>query len=143
MEVIILDDTLQCQQNTHFISILLDDIINNALCNLEKSSDETKITTRHNRSTFVQQSTSDDTLTPTANDIHGPITINYHASISASIVDEGFKKLELKIYELNKSVNSELALLNRRMDYFSISINLLTVAYQAKMKNPYKKTYLF
>ena len=47
VEEIILDDTLQCQQNTHFISILLDDIINNALGNLDKSSDETKITTHH------------------------------------------------------------------------------------------------
>ena len=88
-----LDDTQQCQQNTHFIRILLDDIINNALCNLGKSSDETKITTRHTNemSTFVQQSTSDDTLTPTTNDIHAPITKNYYASISASSFDEGFQ----------------------------------------------------
>ena len=57
VEEIILDDTQQCQQNTHFIRILLDDIINNALCNLGKSSDETKITTRHTNemSTIVQQ----------------------------------------------------------------------------------------
>ena len=47
VEEIILDDTQQCQQNTHFIRILLDDIINNALGNLDKSSDETKITTHH------------------------------------------------------------------------------------------------
>ena len=107
VEEITLDDSLQRQQNTHFISILLDDIINNALCNLDKSSDEIKITTPHKRSTFVQQSTSDDTLTPIANDMHTPITKNDHASICASIVDEGFKKLELQIYELNKSVNSE------------------------------------
>ena len=125
MEEITLDDSLQCQQNTHFISILLDDIINNALCNLDKSSDEIKITTPHKRSTFVQQSTSDDTLTPTANDMHTPITKNDHASICASIVDEGFKKLELQIYELNKSVNSELALLNRRLDSFSDHFNKL------------------
>ena len=58
VEEISLDDSLQQQQNTHFISILLDDIINNAPCNLDKSSDETKITTPHKRSTFVQQSTS-------------------------------------------------------------------------------------
>ena len=51
--------------------------------------------------------------------MHTPITKNDHASICASIVDEGFKKLELQIYELNKSVNSELALLNRRLDSFS------------------------
>ena len=92
VEEIILDDT-QCQQNTRFIKILLDDIISNALCSLGKSSDETKITTRHTNemSTFVQQSTSDDTLTPTTNDIHAPITKNYYASISASSFDEGFQ----------------------------------------------------
>ena len=52
-----LGDTQQCQQNTHFIRILLDEIINNALGNLDKSSDETKITTRHTNemSTIVQQ----------------------------------------------------------------------------------------
>ena len=33
VEEIILDDTQQCQQNTHFIRILLDEIINNALGN--------------------------------------------------------------------------------------------------------------
>ena len=53
VEEITLDDSLQRQQNTHFISILLDDIINNVLCNLDKSSDEIKITTPHKRSTFV------------------------------------------------------------------------------------------
>ena len=104
---------------------MLDDIINNALCNLDKSSDEIKITNPHKRSTFAQQSTSDDTLTPTANDMHTPITKNDHASICASIVDEGFKKLELQIYELNKSVNSELALLNRRLDSVSDHFNKL------------------
>ena len=66
---------------------------------------------------------TDDTLTPTANDMHTPISKNDHASICASIVDEGFKKLELQIYELNKSVNSELALLNRRLDSFSDHFN--------------------
>ena len=57
VEEIILDDTEQCQQNTHFIRILLDGIINNTLGNLDKSSDETKITTRHTNemSTIVQQ----------------------------------------------------------------------------------------
>ena len=40
VEEIILDDTQQCQQNTHFIRILLDDIINNALCNLDKSKNK-------------------------------------------------------------------------------------------------------
>ena len=44
---IIIDDTEQCQQNTHFIRNLLDDIVNNVQGNLEKSSDETKITTRY------------------------------------------------------------------------------------------------
>ena len=33
VEEIMLDDTQQCQQNTHFIRILLDEIINNALGN--------------------------------------------------------------------------------------------------------------
>ena len=41
VEEIVLDNTEQCQQNTHFIRNLLDDTINNALDNLEKSSDET------------------------------------------------------------------------------------------------------
>ena len=40
VEEIILDDTQQCQQNTHFIRILLDDTINNALCNLDKSKNK-------------------------------------------------------------------------------------------------------
>ena len=57
--------------------------------------------------------------------MHTPITKNDHGSIYASIVDEGFQKLELQIYELNKSVNSELALLNRRLDSFSDHFNKL------------------
>ena len=74
VEEIILDDTQQCQQNTHFIRILLDDIINNALGNLDKSSDDTKITARHTNemSTIIQQFTSDDTLIPVPNDIPPP-----------------------------------------------------------------------
>ena len=106
---------------------MLDDIINNALVNLDKSSDETKITTRHANEmlTFVQQSTSDDTLIPIPNDIHTAITKNCRTSISASSFDEGFQKLELKTYELNKSVNSELALLNKKMDSFSEYFNKL------------------
>ena len=40
-EEIVLDDTEQCQQHILFIRNLLDDIINNALGNLEKSSDAT------------------------------------------------------------------------------------------------------
>ena len=57
VEETILDDIQQCQQNTHLIGILLDDILNNVLGNLDKSSDETKITTRHTNemSTTVQQ----------------------------------------------------------------------------------------
>ena len=47
VEEIVFDDTEQCQKHTHFIRNLLDDIINNALDNLEKSSDATKITTCH------------------------------------------------------------------------------------------------
>ena len=127
VEEIILENTQQCEQNTHFIRILLDDIINNALVNLDKSSDETKITTRHANEmlTFVQQSTSDDTLIPIPNDIHTAITKNCRTSISASSFDEGFQELELKTYELNKSVNSELALLNKKMDSFSEYFNKL------------------
>ena len=127
VEEIILDDTQQCQQNTHFIRILLDDSINNALGNLDKSSDETKRRTRHTNemSTIVQQFTSDDTLIPNPNDIHTPITKNHRASIYVSSFDESFQKLELKIYELNKSVNSELALLNKKMDSFSEYFNKL------------------
>ena len=114
VEEIILDDTQQCQLNTHFIRILLDDVINNALGNLDKSSDETKITTHHTNemSAIAQQFTSDDTLIPIPNDIHTPTTENYRASISASSSDECFQKLELKIYELNRS------LLNKKMDFF-------------------------
>ena len=120
VEEIILEDTEQCQHNTHFIRNLLDEIINNSLGNLEKSSDETKITTYHTNemSTIVQQFTSDDTLIPIPNVIYTPITENYRTSISISSIDES-QKVELKIYELNKSVNSELALLNRKMDSFS------------------------
>ena len=76
-------------------------------------------------STFAHQSSPSDTLIPTPNDIHSPITKNYHTSISPSSFDEGFQKLELKIYELNKSVNSELALLNRKMDSSSEYFNKL------------------
>ena len=65
-------------KNTHFIRNLLDDIINNTLGNLQKSSDATKITTCYTNemSTIVQQFTSDDALIPIANDIHTPITEN-------------------------------------------------------------------
>ena len=82
MEEVVLDDTQQCQQSTHFIKNLLDDIIKNALGSLGKSSDETKITTCHTNemSTIVQQFTSDDTLIPNPNDINNPITKNHRAS---------------------------------------------------------------
>ena len=111
MEEIVLDDTEQCQQHTHFIRNLLDGIINNALGNLEKSSDATKITTCHTNeiSTIVEQFTLDDTLIPIPNDIHTPITENHLTSISLSSTDESFQKLELKICELNKSMNYQLA----------------------------------
>ena len=121
-----IDDTELCQQNTQFIRSLLDDIINNVLGNLEKLSDETKITTYHTNemSTIVQQFTSDDTLIPIPNDIYTPITENYRTSISISSIDES-QKVELKICELNKSVNSELALLNYKMDSLSEYLNKL------------------
>ena len=127
MEEIVSDDTQQYQQSTHFIRNLLDDIINNALGNLDKLSDETKITTCHTNemSTIVQQFTSDDTMIPIPNDIHTPITKNHRASISASSFEESFQKLELKIYEWNKSVNSESSLLNKKMESFAEYFNKL------------------
>ena len=102
-------------------------------------SDATKIRTCHTNqmSAIVQQLISDDTLIPIPNDIHTPITENHRTSVSVSSIDESFQKLELKICELNKSVNYELALLNKKMDSFSeYSTNLSTVAYQAIKKNP-------
>ena len=115
VQEIVLDDTQQCKQNTHLIRNLLDEIINNALDNLDQSSDETKITTCHTNemSTIFQQFISDNTMIPF------PIDISHCVSISASSFDESFQKLELKIYELNKSVNSELALSNKKIDPFS------------------------
>ena len=126
MEEILSDDTEQCQQNTHFIRNLLDSIINNALGNLQKSSVETKTTCHKNEmSTIVQQFTSDDTLIPIPNDIHTPITESHRTSISVSSIDESFQKLEFKICELNKSVNYELALLNKKLEFFSEYLNKL------------------
>ena len=115
MQEIVLDDNQQCKQNTHLIRNLLDEIINNALDNLDQSSDETKITNCHTNemSTIFQQFISDNTMIPF------PIDISHCVSISASSFDESFQKLELKIFELNKSVNSELALLNKKIDPFS------------------------
>ena len=54
-----------------------------------------------------------------------PITKNHRSSISASSFDESFQKLDLKIYELNKSVSSELPLLNKKMNSFSKYFNKL------------------
>ena len=76
-------------------------------------------------STIVEQFISDDTLIPIPNDIHTLITENHRASLSTSSLDESFQKLELKIYDLNKSVNSELALLNKKKDSFSEYFNKL------------------
>ena len=42
-----------------------------------------------------------------------------------SSIDGSFQRLELKIYDLNKSVNSELAVLNKKMDTFSEYFNKL------------------
>ena len=85
---------------------MLDDILNNALGDLEKSSDATKITTCHTNGmwTIVQQFKS-DTLIPIPNDIYTSITENHHTFISVSSIDKNFQKLELKICGLNKSVN--------------------------------------
>ena len=72
MDEIVLGDTEQCQKHSHFIRNLLDDIINNALDNLEKSTDATKITTCHTNgmSAIVQRFISDDTLIPVPSDFH-------------------------------------------------------------------------
>ena len=59
------------------------------------------------------------------NDIHTPIRENHRASISISSSDESFQKLELKIYELNKTVNSGLALLNKKKNIFFECFNKL------------------
>ena len=127
VEEIVLDDIEQCQQHTHFIRNLSEHIINNALGNLEKSSDATKITMCHTNemSAIVQQLTSDDTLVPIPNDIHTSITENHRTSLSVFSTDDSFQKLELKTYELNRSVNHELALLNKKMDSFSEHLNKL------------------
>ena len=46
-------------------------------------------------------------------------------SFDEGYIDESFQKLELKIYELNKSVNYELALMNKKMDSFPECLNKL------------------
>ena len=74
-------------------------------------------------STIVQQLTPDDALIPIPNDIRTPIMENHRTSISISSIDESFQKLELKVYELNKSVNHELALLNKKMNSFHVLDN--------------------
>ena len=76
-------------------------------------------------SKFIQQYTSHDTLIPISNEIHTPTTKYYRASISASSFHKSFQKLELKIYGLNKSVNSELALFIKEIDSFSEYFNKL------------------
>ena len=71
---------------------MLDDITKNALGNLEKLSDATKITCRTNEiSTFAQQFTSDDTLISIPNDIHTLhtlITGNHRTSTSVTSIDK-------------------------------------------------------
>ena len=76
-------------------------------------------------SVIVQQFISDDSLILIPNDIHTAITENHRTSISVSRIDESFQKLELKICKLSKSVNYELALLNKKMDSFSEYLNKL------------------
>ena len=57
-------------------------------------------------SAIVQQFTLDDTLIPIPNDIHSPHCGNLlYFYIYISSIDESFQKLELKICEVNKSVN--------------------------------------
>ena len=147
MEKTVLDDTEQCQQqNTYFIRNVLAGIINNTLSNLEKSKDTTNIIMCHTNemSTVVQQFTLDDTLIPIPNDTHTPITEHHCISMSISSIDERFQKLEIKVCELNKSMNYELALFNKKWILFlDIWIDLSTVAYQANKKSSKKKIYLF
>ena len=76
-------------------------------------------------STVVQLFTSDDTLISIANDIYALITENYRSATFVSSIDENFQKLELKRCELNKSMNYQLALLNKKMDSFSEYLNKL------------------
>ena len=95
-------------------------------------------------STVVQQFTLDDTLIPIPNYTHTPITEHHCISMSISSIDESFQKLEIKVCELNKSMNYELALFNKKWILFlDIWINLSTVAYQANKKSSKKKIYLF
>ena len=147
MEKTVLDDTEQCQQqNTYFIRNVLAGIINNTLSNLEKSKDTTNIIMCHTNemSTVVQQFTLDDTLIPIPNDTHTPITEHHCISMSISSIDERFQKLEIKVCELNKSMNYELALFNKKWILFlDIWINLSRVTYQANKKSSKKKIYLF
>ena len=147
MEKTVLDDTEQCQQqNTYFIRNVLAGIINNSLSNLEKSKDTTNIIMCHTNemSTVVQQFTLDDTLIPIPNDTHTPITEHHCISMSISSIDERFQKLEIKVCELNKSMNYELALFNKKWILFlDIWINLSRVTYQANKKSSKKKIYLF
>ena len=74
---------------------MLDEIINNALGNLEKYSGGTKITAFHTNEmpTIVKQLTLNDTLISILNDIHTPITENHRTSISVPSIDESFQKL--------------------------------------------------
>ena len=147
MEKTVLDDTEQCQQqNTYFIRNVLAGIINNTLSNLEKSKDTTNIIMCHTNemSTVVQQFTLDDTLIPIPNDTHTPITEHHCISMSISSIDERFQKLEIKVCELNKSMNYELVLFNKKWILFlDIWINLSRVTYQANKKSSKKKIYLF
>ena len=79
---------------------------------------------------IAQQFTSDVLLIPIPNDVHTTTTENHPNSISVSSVDENSQKLELKICELNKSVNHELVLLNQKWILFlNIWINLSTLTY--------------
>ena len=88
-------------------------------------------------SAIVQQFISDETLIPIPNDIHTSITENHRTSISVSSTNESFQKLELKICELNKSVNYELDLLNKKTDSFSEYLNkLVNSSLPNHQKNP-------
>ena len=63
---------------------------------------------------IAQQFTSDVLLITIPNDVYTTMTENHSNSICVLSVDENSQKLELKICELNKSVNHELALLNQK-----------------------------
>ena len=86
--------------------------MNNAISNLEKSSEQTEIITCHTNEML--------TIVPKIYIGWYTDSNSIYLSISISSNDESSQKWELKICELNKSVNYELALLNKNGFFFWI-----------------------